>query len=239
MKAMSSYLKRLERMVTPSRSAVRATSVHKLLKKIKNLDEIPRDDRFSFKERAAKLLEKWKASMGKEDPATSSTVQPIGNHSIALNTSPDNQEPTDSSDAQQLLDNHGKALATGLTEECQLEMVAESEPSCKSTSDHSIEAGVVPANENPPPPTSPVLVAQHSPKSRPERQVIDLTDDSEAEIDTGSELPHQPINQLSSGPGVVKGAQTIRSSLPPGECFLVLFLNDLTYSCRFRPISIL
>jgi len=230
MKAMSSYLKRLERMATPSRSAVRATSVHKLLKKIKNLDEIPRDDGFSFKERAAKLLEKWKASMGKEDPATSSTVQPIGNHSIALNASPDDQEPTDSSDAQQLLDDDGKASATGLTEEYQLEMVAKSEPSCESTSDHSIEAGLVPANENPPPPTFPVLAAQSPSKSRPEPQVIDLTDDSEAE------LPHQLTNHLSSGPGVVKAAQTIRSPLPPGECFFILFLNDLT-CCRFQPIN--
>ena len=52
-----------------------------------------------------------------------------------------------------------KALVTGLTKECQLEMVAESEPFYKSTSDHSIEAGIVLANKNPPPLTSPVLAA--------------------------------------------------------------------------------
>ena len=131
-----------------------------------------------------------------------------------------------------------KASATGLTEECQLEMVTESEPSCNSTSDHSIETGVVPANKNPPPPTSPVLAAQYSPKSGPERQVIDLTDDSEADTGTGLELPHQPTNHHSSGPTVVKGVQAARSSLPSGEYLFVLFLYDLTYSCRFRPISI-
>jgi hypothetical protein len=53
---------------------MRTTSVYKLLKKIKNLDEIPRDNRFSFKERAAKLLEKWKVSIGKEDLAMSLTI---------------------------------------------------------------------------------------------------------------------------------------------------------------------
>jgi len=58
MKTMSLYLRKLERMVTSSQSAVRATSIYKLLKKIKNLDELPRHDRFSFKERAAELLEK-------------------------------------------------------------------------------------------------------------------------------------------------------------------------------------
>jgi hypothetical protein len=61
-------------MVTLLRSAIYAISVYKLLKKIKNLDEILRDNRFSFKERAAKLLEKWKASIRKEDPATSLTI---------------------------------------------------------------------------------------------------------------------------------------------------------------------
>ena len=237
MKAMSSYLKKLEKMATPSRSAVRATSIHKLLKKIKNLDEIPRDDKFSFKERAAKVLEKWKASWGKEDLATSSTVQPISNHNNALSAIPDDRKPADSSDARQLLENYGKSSATSLTEECQLG--TESEPSCKLTSDQSIEAGLVPANENPLAPTSPVLVPQYSSKSRPERQVIDLTDDSEAEIDTGSELPHQPTNHLSSEPGVVKGVQTIRSSLLPGQCSFVLFLNDLTRSCRYQPVNFL
>ena len=59
---MSLYLKKLEKMATLSRSAVHAISIYKLLKKIKNLDKIPRDNKFFFKERAAKVLKKWKAS---------------------------------------------------------------------------------------------------------------------------------------------------------------------------------
>jgi len=58
MKAMSLYLKRLEHIVTLLRSTIYTTSIYKLLKKIKNLDEILRDNGFSFKERVAKLLEK-------------------------------------------------------------------------------------------------------------------------------------------------------------------------------------
>jgi hypothetical protein len=66
-------------------------------------------------------------------------------------------------------------------------MVAELEPFYKLTSDYSIEAGVVPANKNPFPPTSLVLAPQYSSKSKPECQMVDLTEDSEA--DTGLELP--------------------------------------------------
>jgi hypothetical protein len=233
MKDMSSCLKKLEDMVTPSRSAALATSTHKLLKKITNLKEIPEAE-FSFKKRAGALLEKWKSSWEKEDSATSSTLQPIGNHSITLNANPDDEEPAESSDTQQLLDKHGKASTRGLTVQCRSEIVAEPRPSCKSTSHCGIEASLVPANENPIPHTAPVLAAQDS-KSRTGSQVFDLTDDSEADRDTGSELPRQPTNHQGSGPGLVKGAQTTRSSLTPGKLFFVLSPKDLTR--RFRPTT--
>jgi intein/homing endonuclease len=61
-KAISLYLKKLEKIATLSRSVMRAISIYKLLKKIKNLNKISRDNKFSFKERAAKVLKKWKAS---------------------------------------------------------------------------------------------------------------------------------------------------------------------------------
>jgi hypothetical protein len=147
------------------------------------------------------------------------------NHSIAFNASLDDQEPDNSLGAQQLLGTHEGALATGLTEVFQLAMVAESESSYKSTSVHSIDASL-PANQDTTPPSSPVVAAQISSKSSPERQVIDLTDDnskSEIEKDTGSELPHESTNYHSSRCGAVKGAKTIRSSLPSGKfCFVLL-----------------
>jgi hypothetical protein len=62
MKEMSSCLEKLEGMVTPSRNVALAISTYKLLKKITNLKEIPKDTEISFKERARALLEKWKSS---------------------------------------------------------------------------------------------------------------------------------------------------------------------------------
>jgi hypothetical protein len=59
---MFSHLKKLKCIITLSRSAVRAISIYKLLKKIKNLNKILKDNKFSFKERAVKLLKKWKVS---------------------------------------------------------------------------------------------------------------------------------------------------------------------------------
>ena len=55
---MSLYLKRLERIVTLLQSTILTISIYKVLKKIKNLNKILRDNKFSFKERVAKLLKK-------------------------------------------------------------------------------------------------------------------------------------------------------------------------------------
>jgi hypothetical protein len=89
----------------------------------------------------------------------------IGNHSIILNESQDNYGPAGSSNIQEPVNNHGKASASYLAKEYQLEIVAEAEHSCKSTSDHGIEANILLANES----TSPALTPQYSSKSRPER----------------------------------------------------------------------
>jgi hypothetical protein len=55
---MSLYLKKLEKIATLSHNAMHAISIYKLLKKIKNLNKILKDNKFSFKERAAKVLKK-------------------------------------------------------------------------------------------------------------------------------------------------------------------------------------
>ncbi|PVH68049.1 hypothetical protein DL98DRAFT_238862 [Cadophora sp. DSE1049] len=58
MKTMSAYLKKLEHIGDPPQSILHTTSITKLLKKITNLDEIPKNGKYSFKERAITLLEK-------------------------------------------------------------------------------------------------------------------------------------------------------------------------------------
>jgi hypothetical protein len=225
MKVMSAYLRKLEHIGDPPRSILRATRTTKLLKKITNLDEIPRDSKFSFKERAVVLLEKWRTNVEKEDPTTSSG-QPIKNDGIGLNAIADEQKPANTVDSQQPLDSGTQTSATGLIEECKSE---------QSTSDHNNKSAVAPANEHyqPTPPPSPAL--QDTSKSTLERMVIDLTDDDEIGMGTGSELPHQPTDQKSLGPSVAKSTQATRSPPPSStsECFLLLSMNDLTYSYRF------
>lgn len=167
MKEMSLYLKKLEKIEIPSRIIADDTRIRKVLKKVLNLDQIPRDGKFSFKERVARLLEKWKENWEKEEPITaSSTAQPISDRGSELNAIPDDWGHISSPDTQRLLDNEAEASAIGfdLMEDIQPEIVAESELSRKPTSDHSIE---------------------------------------------------------------------LRSEIPLGKYLPVLFINDLTYRCRF------
>jgi hypothetical protein len=56
---ISSFLKKLEKIESPPETIIRATGILKVLKKIRKLDEIPRDDDFEIKGRAARLHEKW------------------------------------------------------------------------------------------------------------------------------------------------------------------------------------
>jgi hypothetical protein len=50
---MSLYLEKLEQIEILSRIIVDDICIRKVLKKILNLDQIPRDGKFSFKERVA------------------------------------------------------------------------------------------------------------------------------------------------------------------------------------------
>jgi hypothetical protein len=227
---MSSWLRELEQIETPLPMAVLNTKVYTLFKKIDNLDEIPIDKEFSFKERAAQLLERWIESWMREDPITTpSPAPPISDRGFELNAIMDNQEPIGSSDAQQPLDNKAEASVIGirLIKDVQPEIVAESEPSCKPTSDHSTEPSEIPPQQSPL-----VFTARHPSKSTSEREVIDLTN-NEPDTDARSKQPPKPASHHSSELGVVKGEQTIRSDLPLGKYFSMLFINDLTYKWRF------
>lgn len=57
---MSSYLSELEGLGSPPASAIAETKICKVLKCIKKLEKIPRDDELHIKKRAENLFDKWK-----------------------------------------------------------------------------------------------------------------------------------------------------------------------------------
>lgn len=56
---MSEYIAKLEGYAELEVSIIRATKINKVLKAIKKLDEIPKEDEFNFKSRSETLLQKW------------------------------------------------------------------------------------------------------------------------------------------------------------------------------------
>ena len=84
MKTMSAYLKKLEYIGDPPQSLLSGTRITKLLKKIRDLDEIPRNGRYFFKERVIALLQKWGTKLDQEDQTTPSTGQQIKHDDIGL-----------------------------------------------------------------------------------------------------------------------------------------------------------
>ncbi|KAH9205167.1 hypothetical protein DL95DRAFT_95417 [Leptodontidium sp. 2 PMI_412] len=192
MKTMSAYLKKLDHIGDPPQSILRATRITKLLKKITNLDEIPRNGKYSFKDRATTLLEKWGTSSEKEDQTTFSTGRPIKHDGTELSAIADEEKAANTVDSQKLLGNEEPTSATGLMEERALNMVVRSE---RPASDHNNESIGTPANEHskPTPPPSP---APHDSR-KSNRAVIDLTDDDEVDMATGSEPPCHPTDPQS------------------------------------------
>ncbi|KAH6699890.1 hypothetical protein BKA61DRAFT_705983 [Leptodontidium sp. MPI-SDFR-AT-0119] len=209
MKTIFTYLKKLEHIGDPPQSILRVTRITKLLKKITNLDEILRNSKYSFKDRATTLLEKWGTSSEKEDQTTSLTGRPIKHDNTGLSAIIDKEKATNTVDSQKLLGNEAPTSATGLIEERALNIVVRSE---RPASDHNNESIGTPANEHskPTPPPSP---APHDSR-KPNRAVIDLTDDDKVDMATGSEPPCHPTDPQSLRPSVAKSTQASRSLSP-------------------------
>jgi hypothetical protein len=95
MKTLSVYLQKLEDLEI-SEAVLRETKIRKVLKRIKVLDEIPRDAELKFKERATNLLDKYNAILFPEGClATSSTAQPTNDRNMELHVVPDIQQHFD------------------------------------------------------------------------------------------------------------------------------------------------
>lgn len=69
MPAMAEFFTRLENFTEMDASILRATRIHKLPKAIMRLENIPREDEFTFKSRSSGLLEKWNKILADAPPA--------------------------------------------------------------------------------------------------------------------------------------------------------------------------
>ncbi|KAH6712158.1 hypothetical protein BKA61DRAFT_577256 [Leptodontidium sp. MPI-SDFR-AT-0119] len=104
--------------------------------------------------------------------------------------------------------------ATGLMEERALNIVVRLK---RSASDYNNEFIGTPANEysKPTPPPSPAPYDSY----KPNRAVINLTDDDEVDMATGSEPPYYPTDPQSLRPSVAKSTQASRSLSPSSTNF--------------------
>jgi hypothetical protein len=229
---MSLYLKKLENIASPPLSAIFASSIHKLLKKIRNQDEIIRDGEFHFRERATGLLGKWKESSEQKGQVTaSSTIQPTSDRATKLN--PHTQQPSNLPKAQPSIDSPSKTPVVDLIEKPQLEKAVGSELYRKLASDHSTELGAVPSKQQPPPSPTPATHCPTETLSQP--LVIDLTENGQSHIVAVSELSCQPTSHHGTELGAVKDAQTSESSSPSStsKYLFVIFIASSNISYRF------
>ena len=68
MKSMSDFLGELETYLDLEGSIIRATKIHKVLKQMIKLENIPLEEDFKFKDRSAKLLVRWNETLSNEWP---------------------------------------------------------------------------------------------------------------------------------------------------------------------------
>lgn len=68
MKSMSDFLGELETFVDLEGSIIRVTKIHKVLKQMIKLENIPLEEDFKFKDRSSRLLAKWTETLANEEP---------------------------------------------------------------------------------------------------------------------------------------------------------------------------
>ncbi|CZT07008.1 uncharacterized protein RAG0_12594 [Rhynchosporium agropyri] len=213
-KTVSAYVKKLEHIGDPPQNILRATRIPKLPQQITNLDDIPRNGNFSFKERASTLLEKWGTNLEEVDQTRSTPGQLVKHDGTGLGAIADEQNPTNMADARKLLSSGEPTLATSLVEEQAPNMIVGS----KQLIDHTEESTLIEANQ---PTPYPPAALQNSSGTKSGRLVIDLTDDSEVDMATGLGLSGQPTEYQDLDPSEAKSTQTPHSpSIPStGEYF--------------------
>ncbi|CZT53520.1 uncharacterized protein RSE6_15140 [Rhynchosporium secalis] len=211
MKTLSAYLKELEHIEDLPGSVLSTTRIYKVLKKITRLDDIPKNSKFSFKERAVMLVGKWKPSVEQEDPTIYSTGQPIKPDDTECNDVADGKNTTNTLDSHKLPGNEAPTSATRLMEERVLDKGVTSE---QQPGDHNDESARVPDNEHSQPALPPSPAIQDLITSKSGKAVVDSTDDDEVDVASGLRRPGQPTEDQNRQESAVKSTQAPRSLLP-------------------------
>lgn len=200
MGTLSSYLKKLEGFESPSHSAILAARIPKLLTKIGQLDRIPRDNEFHFKERVMSLNENWTEILKNANASDLHNLKSFG--SSIVQSPPKN--PSES---------------RGVTEKCPFDIVLGSDRSREPDSDQRTTINTAPDDRQ----LSSHTATQHpnSPESQP--VVIDLTDKNDV---TESEL----LTMHSTRNDAIRSVQKIKCSPPSStsECVSIYLQPILT-----------
>jgi hypothetical protein len=110
MTEMSSFLRQLEEIINPPKNVILATKINKVLKAIKQLDDIPRECELQLKRRATNLLEKWKGILEyEEQPDTFSIQRPseTASQTLVIDLTESYQPVTGSEVSRQPTSQHG------------------------------------------------------------------------------------------------------------------------------------
>ncbi|KAJ9669020.1 hypothetical protein H2201_000846 [Coniosporium apollinis] len=79
MHAMDDYFNQLEAIQDLDGNIIKLTKIHKVLKGIDKLHEIPKEEQFKFKERSRKLLADWNSAIASAENAGETTSKPATN----------------------------------------------------------------------------------------------------------------------------------------------------------------
>lgn len=83
-RVMSVYLEKLEDYTELEASIIRGTKIHKVLKAMLKLQSIPRDEEYSFKQRAHALLAKWNRVLSDNPSAGEDSAEPAATNGEAV-----------------------------------------------------------------------------------------------------------------------------------------------------------
>lgn len=79
---MADYLKQLEAYDDLEAEIIKKTKVHKVLKAIIKLDNIPQEEQYNFKSRSSELLGKWNASLASADGDSTEKTTPAATNGV-------------------------------------------------------------------------------------------------------------------------------------------------------------
>lgn len=79
---MADYLKQLEAYEDLEAEIIKKTKVHKVLKAIIKLDNIPQEEQHNFKQRSAELLNKWGGALASADGESAEKTTPAATNGV-------------------------------------------------------------------------------------------------------------------------------------------------------------